>query len=121
MEPQITHPAPGAVLQLAYLEPNGVSLETFAEAAGFSLAEVVNIVEDGGAVTPEAARRISAYLGTSEAFWLEMQRRYDARATLQDDEELRALIKEGLTSGEPVSVSLDELLAYARAQHAKRG
>lgn len=72
-------PTPGRVLYLTHLEPHGITIEAFAQSAGFTLTEAKSLLEEGAVITPEAARRIGAYLGTSAELWLDMQQKYEAR------------------------------------------
>jgi addiction module HigA family antidote len=64
---------PGEVLWELYLAPAGVSIQTFADAAGISRKHMSRIVHGHVAVKAEMAERIAEALGTTAQYWLNLQ------------------------------------------------
>ena len=77
---------PGRVLAELYLEPRGVSIAKFAEAAGVSRKHISAIVNGRASITAETATRIATTLGTTAQYWLNLQNAldlYDAKSRLK--------------------------------------
>jgi addiction module HigA family antidote len=68
---------PGELLAELYLEPRGVSISKFAEAAGVTRKHMSAVVNGRASVTAELAARIAAVLGTSAQVWLNLQNAVD--------------------------------------------
>lgn len=78
---------PGDVLDEEFLKPLGITAYKLAQAIGVPQTLVSEIIRGKRRVTAATALRLAAYFGTSEAFWLNLQARYDveeARAELGD-------------------------------------
>lgn len=70
-----THP--GEILLLEFLEPMGVSQSKFARHLGVSIQRVNELVKGKRGVTPETAWLLSASLGTTPEFWMNLQVNYE--------------------------------------------
>ena len=68
---------PGAILKRMYMEPLGLNVSALAEALEVSRKTISKIVNEGGAVTPEMALRLSLAFETSPQLWLNLQQNYD--------------------------------------------
>lgn len=70
-----THP--GGILKRHYLEPLSLSVAEAAKALGVSRKTLSKIVNEGGAVTPDMALRLSKAFHTTPELWLNLQQHYD--------------------------------------------
>ena len=80
--------APGYLLATYYLEPRGISVTRFAQAAGLTRKHVSNIIHGHASVTPETAVRFALVLGTEPHYWLNLQNAvdlFDARQRVQSN------------------------------------
>jgi addiction module HigA family antidote len=68
---------PGEVLMLDYLEPLGVTQHRVAVAIDVPPRRINEIVHGKRGITADTALRLARYFGTSERFWLNLQRRYE--------------------------------------------
>lgn len=68
---------PGEVLDLEYLEPLGVTQYRLAVSISVPPRRINEIVHGKRRITADTALRLARYLGTSEAFWLNLQGRFD--------------------------------------------
>lgn len=68
---------PGEVLTEEFLVPLGLSQTRLAIAIGVPPARINAIVRGQRAVTADTALRLSRFFSTSDAFWLNLQTRYD--------------------------------------------
>jgi addiction module HigA family antidote len=81
-----THP--GEILLHEFMEPLGISQYALAKAIGVPLPRINQIVHRRRAITADTALRLSRAFGLSDAFWVNMQSRYDldmARVQLGDE------------------------------------
>ena len=70
-----THP--GQILLLEYLEPLGVSQADFARHLGIPIQRINELIRGKRGVTPETAWLLSASLGTTPEFWMNLQVGYE--------------------------------------------
>lgn len=70
-------PTPGDILLYDFLEPLSVSQLDFAKRIGVTPARLNEIIKGKRAVTPDTALRFERALGTSAAFWLNLQQIVD--------------------------------------------
>lgn len=70
-----THP--GQILLLEYLEPLGVSQAEFARHLGVPIQRINELIRGKRGVTPETAWLLSASLGTTPEFWMNLQVGYE--------------------------------------------
>lgn len=68
---------PGEILAEEFLKPLGVSQYRLARDIRVDPRRINAIVLGKRAITAETALRLSRYFGSSEAFWLNLQARYD--------------------------------------------
>ena len=69
-------------------EPVGVSIAKFAEACGLTRKHMSAIINGRASVTAETAARISAVLGTTAQYWLNLQNAvdlYDGAGAIERD------------------------------------
>ncbi len=77
MPPKLKPIHPGEVLQHEFLEPLGISKYRLAKATGMPADRVGKIVQGRRAITADTALRLARLFGTSAAFWMNLQMRYD--------------------------------------------
>ncbi|HSU24696.1 MAG TPA: HigA family addiction module antitoxin [Pyrinomonadaceae bacterium] len=68
---------PGEILLEEFLSPLGISQYRLANEIGVPPRRVNEIVLGKRGVSPDTALRLSRYFGLSEAFWLNLQMRFD--------------------------------------------
>jgi addiction module HigA family antidote len=68
---------PGKILREEFMEPVGLSAYALAKALGVPLPRVNDIAREKRAISPEMAVLLSAYLGTSDGYWINLQSHYD--------------------------------------------
>lgn len=76
------HPAavhPGDVLREEFLEPLGLTAHALALAIRVPANRITSIVAGRRAITAETALRLGRYLGTTPAFWLNLQTAHELR------------------------------------------
>ena len=70
-----THP--GEVLLVEYLRPLGLTQRDLAGAIGVSYQRVNEIVRGRRGIAPSTALRLGKFFGTTPAFWMNLQLRWD--------------------------------------------
>lgn len=68
---------PGEVLLEEFMEPLGLSQYRLAKDLNVPIPRINAIVHGKRSITPDTAIRLARYFETSEAFWLNLQARYD--------------------------------------------
>ncbi len=68
---------PGEILRDEFLKPLELSVYRLAEALRISRPRLNDIVRGRRAVTVDTALRLGRYFGTTPAFWLNLQTRFD--------------------------------------------
>ena len=68
---------PGEILQEEFLKPLGISQYRLAKDTRVPARRVNEIVHGTRAITADTALRLARYFGTSPAFWMNLQTRYD--------------------------------------------
>src|SRR6266704_5328412 len=68
---------PGKILREEFMEPVGLSAYALAKALGVPLPRVYDVVREKRAISPEMAVLLSAYFGTSDGYWMNLQAHYD--------------------------------------------
>lgn len=84
-----THP--GQMLKMHYLLPLKLNVTQVATALHVSRKTLSKIVNEGGAVTPDMALRLSRAFGTSPEVWLNLQQTYDLWHAYHDSSEWKSL------------------------------
>ncbi len=72
---KLTHP--GKILREEFMEPVSLSAYALAKALSVPLPRVNDIVREKRAISPEMAVLLSAYFGTSDGYWINLQAHYD--------------------------------------------
>jgi addiction module HigA family antidote len=68
---------PGEVLREEFLGPMNLSSYAVARAVGVPRTRIERLANEQTAVTADTALRLGRYFGTSAAFWMNIQARYD--------------------------------------------
>jgi len=68
---------PGGILLEEFLQPLGVSQYRLAKATSVPPRRINEIVHGLRSITADTALRLARYFGTSAAFWMNLQTRYD--------------------------------------------
>ena len=68
---------PGEVLAADFLEPLGLSQYRLAKDISVPARRINEIVLGKRGISPDTSLRLSRYFGLSEAFWINLQTRYD--------------------------------------------
>ena len=68
---------PGRILREEFMEPIGLSAYAVAKAISVPLPRVNDIMREKRAISPEMAVLLSAYFGTSDGYWINLQSHYD--------------------------------------------
>lgn len=85
-----THP--GEMLLEEFLKPMSLSQRDLADAIHVPYQRVNELVNRKRGVTPSTALRLSQYFGTSAAFWLNLQLRWDLyHAAIAEAAELKRI------------------------------
>src|SRR5262245_27321965 len=74
-ELKLTHP--GKILREEFMDSVGLSAYALAKALDVPLPRVNDIVREKRAISPEMAVLLSAYFGTSDEYWVNLQAHYD--------------------------------------------
>ena len=80
---------PGRILKNHHLLPLSISLTELARILGVSRKTVSKIVNEGGAITPDMALRLSRAFNTTPDLWLGLQQEYDLWHAKNDSREGR--------------------------------
>jgi addiction module HigA family antidote len=72
---KLTHP--GKILREEFMEPVGLSAYALAKALDVPLPRVNDIVREKRSISPEMAVLLSAYFGTSDGYWINLQGHFD--------------------------------------------
>jgi len=81
--------SPGEILVELYLAPHNISIAKFAQAVGVSRKHMSAIVNGRASITAETATRMTAVLGTTAQYWLNLQNAvdlYEAEERLAESE-----------------------------------
>jgi addiction module HigA family antidote len=84
---------PGEVLREEFLSPMNLSPYAVARAVGVPRTRIERLANEQTAMTADTALRLARYFGTSAAFWMNMQARFDLeRAEDELGAELRKIV-----------------------------
>src|ERR1700677_4087249 len=72
---KLTHP--GKILREEFMRPVGLSAYALAKALRVPLPRVNDIVREKRSISPEMAVLLSAYFGTTEGYWINLQAHFD--------------------------------------------
>ncbi|MGB0388747.1 MAG: HigA family addiction module antitoxin [Ardenticatenaceae bacterium] len=76
---------PGEVLRKEFLRPMGVSQRTLTNAIGVPYQRVNELVNGHRGMTASTALRFAKFFGTSAAFWMNLQVRWDLYHTQKQE------------------------------------
>ena len=68
---------PGKILRPEFMEPVGLSAYALAKSLGVPAPRVNDIVREKRSISPEMAVLLSAYFGTSDGYWINLQAHFD--------------------------------------------
>lgn len=104
MTRQVPYPHPGEILAEEFLMPMGITPYKLAQALRVPLTRITAILSGERAITTDTGLRLARAFGTSDAFWMNLQRDYDAATT-------RDSLAEDLDRVEPLYFQVDVLNA----------
>ena len=87
-----THP--GRMLLLDFLEPMGLSQRDLADSIRVPYQRVNELVNGRRGITTSTALRLAKFFGTSPAFWLNLQLRWDLHATQRNEADILRKIRQ---------------------------
>lgn len=70
---------PGEILEKEFLQPMGISAYRLSKEIGVQQTRISQIVKEKRSITADTAIRLSLFFGTTEAFWMNLQREHDLR------------------------------------------
>jgi addiction module HigA family antidote len=97
---------PGAILREEFMEPVALTPYKLAKALGVPLPRVNDIVLEKRSISAEMGLLLSAYFGTTDQYWINLQADYDRRLA-------RARIEKKLKSIKPHPTNEDGSLRGA--------
>lgn len=68
---------PGKLSREEFMEPLGLTAYALAKALAVSRPRVHDIVREKRSISPEMAVLLSAYFGTSDGYWINLQAHFD--------------------------------------------
>ncbi|MFY0653347.1 MAG: HigA family addiction module antidote protein [Cyclobacteriaceae bacterium] len=77
---------PGEILEQEFLIPMNLTAYKLAKSVGVQQTRISQIIKEKRSVTADTAIRFSKFFGTSEEFWMNLQREYDLRNAYQEKE-----------------------------------
>jgi addiction module HigA family antidote len=72
---------PGEVIREEYLKPLTMSAMELAGQTGIPPYTIVALLDERASITPDIAERLSKVLGSTVAFWLNLQLAYDQKSS----------------------------------------
>ena len=84
---KIENITPGEILLEEFIKPFGLSMSKLSQMLGVLANRITQIVNGSRAITADTALRLAECFGTSELFWMNLQRDYDiaeAKMKLKD-------------------------------------
>ncbi len=70
---------PGEILEKEFLIPMGITAYKLAKEIGIQQTRISLIIKGKRSITADTAIRLSRYFGTTEEFWMNLQREFDLR------------------------------------------
>ncbi|HNP19473.1 MAG TPA: HigA family addiction module antitoxin [Fulvivirga sp.] len=85
---------PGEILEEEFIKPMKLTAYKLAKSIGVQQTRISLIVKGKRSITADTAIRFSKFFGTTEEFWMNLQREYDLRNAYDDNEqEFNQIIK----------------------------
>lgn len=78
---------PGEILQEEFLKPMNLSAYKLSKEIGVQQTRISQIIKEKRAITADTAIRLSKFFGTTEEFWMNLQREYDLRNAHNEKED----------------------------------
>jgi addiction module HigA family antidote len=75
---------PGEILREEFLVPMSLSPYAVARAVGVPRTRIERLAHEQTAVTADTALRLARYFGTTPAFWMNLQTRYEIERATDD-------------------------------------
>ena len=70
---------PGEILEEEFIKPMNLSAYKLAKEIGVQQTRISQIIKEKRSITADTAIRFSKFFGTTEEFWMNLQREYDLR------------------------------------------
>ncbi|MEM6816839.1 MAG: HigA family addiction module antitoxin [Bacteroidota bacterium] len=77
---------PGEILEEEFLKPMNLTAYRLAKEIGVQQTRISQIIKEKRAITADTAIRFSRFFGTTEEFWMNLQREYDLRIAHSEKE-----------------------------------
>jgi addiction module HigA family antidote len=74
---QVPYPHPGEILAEEFIGPMGITAYRLAKTMGVPQTRIAAIISGERGITADTGLRLSRALGTSDEFWMNLQRDYD--------------------------------------------
>jgi antitoxin HigA-1 len=74
---RIENTTPGEILLEEFIEPFGLTMSKLSQMIGVPPNRITQIVNGSRAITADTALRLAECFGTSDLFWMNLQRDYD--------------------------------------------
>lgn len=99
--PTHRHPThPGEMLLEEFLKPMGITQKELADSIHVPYQRVNELTNGRRGMTPNTALRLAKYFGTSAAFWMNLQLRWDLyRAQREEARELKTIRPHTISTG----------------------
>ena len=78
---------PGEILEEEFLKPMNLTAYRLAKEIGVQQTRISQIIKEKRSITADTAIRFSRFFGTTEEFWMNLQREYDLRIAHAEKEE----------------------------------
>ena len=70
---------PGEILRKEFLEPMSLTAYRLSKEIGVQQTRISLILQEKRSITADTAVRLAKFFGTTEEFWMNLQREYDLR------------------------------------------
>ena len=84
---------PGDILKEEFLKPMNLTAYRLAKEIGVQQTRISQIIKEKRSITADTAIRFSKFFGTTEEFWMNLQREYDLRIAHAEKEEEFKIIR----------------------------
>ena len=85
---------PGEILEEEFIVPMNLTAYKLAKEIGVQQTRISQIIKGKRAITADTAIRLAKFFGTTEEFWMNLQREYDLRnAHAEKDNEFNQIQK----------------------------
>ncbi|OQS33699.1 addiction module antidote protein, HigA family [Chromobacterium haemolyticum] len=84
MEREIPLAHPGEILELEFLNENGITPYALAKAIDVPATRISKIIHGERSITPDTALRLGRYFDMDPQFWLNLQAHYDLENARQE-------------------------------------